>query len=150
MYELTCINMKSVKPCVQACLPFSSIRKEEIMLTCLRIRHNCLTHKHLLQGVHTQRGVHIYISCRTYVLKNAKYFHGDRILHYTLWDNWHGFVHGISALRPLNWISSILLFDSIHIYVYIVSRILLGLVEPVLLSFLNSAFIVSSNALVHF
>jgi hypothetical protein len=47
-------KLQSVKPCVQVWHAFSSIRKEEIVLTCLRIRHNCLTHMHLLQLAPTQ------------------------------------------------------------------------------------------------
>jgi hypothetical protein len=42
-------KLQSVKPCVPMWHSFSSIRNEEIMLTCLWIRHNCLTHMHLLQ-----------------------------------------------------------------------------------------------------
>jgi hypothetical protein len=45
---------------------FGSIRKQEIMLTCLQMRHRCLTGMQLLQGVpttvSTQCGVRIIIS----------------------------------------------------------------------------------------
>jgi hypothetical protein len=35
-------KLQSVQPCVLVWRPFGSIRKQEVVLTCLRITHNCL------------------------------------------------------------------------------------------------------------
>jgi hypothetical protein len=50
-------KMQSVQPCILVWQSFSSIRKEEIMLTCLRIRHNCLMHMGLLQSSPTSASI---------------------------------------------------------------------------------------------
>jgi hypothetical protein len=43
-------RLQAVKPCVLVWHSSSFDRKEEVMLTCLQIRHSCLTHMLLLQG----------------------------------------------------------------------------------------------------
>jgi hypothetical protein len=43
-------KLNSAEPCVLVWQSFSSIRKEQIMLMCLQIRHNCLINMCLLQG----------------------------------------------------------------------------------------------------
>jgi hypothetical protein len=87
-------KLQSVKPCVPVWQSFSSMRKEEIVFTCLWIMHNCLTHSHLLQDTSTPASTHVVCPLQFYtsgksahVMTNAKYFHGQGTLHGILGDD---------------------------------------------------------------
>jgi hypothetical protein len=147
-------KLQSVKPCVPVWLPFDSIRKDELMLTCLRIRHSCPTHMHLLQvaphfllhNVVCPLQFHTSWRCAN-VLTNAKLSYAQGTLNDTLGDDWHGFVSGSRVAASIY----LTLFCSLqsHCINNVVSRISLGHLQSVLLPFLSSAFIdVSSYILV--
>jgi hypothetical protein len=81
-------KFQSVQPCILVWQSFSSIRKQKVMLTCLQIMRNCLTHMWLLQGAptsaSTQCGMPITIShmSKEWPFSNkCQHFHGQGMLH---------------------------------------------------------------------
>jgi hypothetical protein len=116
------------------------------MLTCFRIRHNCLTHMCLLQGAPISASTHTHCCVPITILYIwMEWLFSDRCQTFSWWGNvaWH-------PRRRLTWIFSwyqgccvcitYFVYSLIYFRCIVISRISLGHIQPVLVSFHNSAF----------